>query len=294
MTEHITAKLPKWPFLVGDLALLGLASFIVIRSDWPLGLWQIAFCFVATALGAWLCVFPFLKEYHAASKLAESNALSTALAQIRNLEQIQNSIANATGNWMSVHDHSEKTIAAANEISKQITTEALAFRQFLEKANQSEKAHLRLEVEKLRRSEGEWLQVLVRVLDHVYALNQAGARSGQPALISQLIQFQHACRDAARRVGLVPVGANPYDTFDPNAHQLASAQESLPPKAQVTEVFAVGYSYQGTLIRKPVVSVSPEPQTEFELSVDSAEELSHGDLEEAAEPLDTQNAETAS
>ena len=58
---------------------------------------------------------------------------------------------------------------------------------------------VRLEVEKLRRAEGEWLQVLVRVLDHVYALHLGALRSGQPNLIEQLSNFQNACRDAARR-----------------------------------------------------------------------------------------------
>ena len=183
---------------------------------------------------------------------------------------------------MSVQDQSTKTVSAAAEISERMKKEADSFREFLEKANESEKAHLRLEVGKLRRSEGDWLQVLVRIMDHIYALNQAGARSGQTALISQLNQFQHACRDAARRVGLVPFAANRYDTFDPKIHQLANSQEDAPPKAQVIEVLAIGFSYQGALIRKPLVSVTPEPQTELALSVEDRKEDSAGNSESAA------------
>ena len=41
-----------------------------------------------------------------------------------------------------------------------MTAEARAFQQFLDKANDTERNHLRLEVEKLRRAEGDWLQVL--------------------------------------------------------------------------------------------------------------------------------------
>ena len=44
--------------------------------------------------------------------------------------------------------------------------------EFLAKANDSEKGFLRLEVDKLKRAEGEWLQTLVRILDHVNALHQ--------------------------------------------------------------------------------------------------------------------------
>jgi len=63
--------------------------------------------------------------------------------------------------------------------------------------------HLELETAKLRRAEGDWLQVTVRILDHVFALYVAAARSGQPRLAEQIAAFQNACRDAARRVGLV-------------------------------------------------------------------------------------------
>ena len=59
-------------------------------------------------------------------------------------------------------------------------------------------------MDKLRKMEGDWLKVAVQILDHVFALFRAAERSGQPALIEQLGQFQNACRDAARRIGLVP------------------------------------------------------------------------------------------
>jgi len=75
-------------------------------------------------------------------------------------------------------------------------------------------ATLRLEVEKLRRVESEWLQVAVRMLDHVYALHQGACRSGQPHLIEQVGSFQNACRDAARRVGVTPFTANEGEPFD--------------------------------------------------------------------------------
>jgi len=44
--------------------------------------------------------------------------------------------------------------------------------------NDSEKTTLRLEVEKLRRGELEWLQALVHILDHVFALHTAAMHSG--------------------------------------------------------------------------------------------------------------------
>ena len=64
-----------------------------------------------------------------------------------------------------------------------------------------EKAHLRLEVEKLRRGETERLQIIIHVLDHVFALFQAAEHSGHPDLIDQLGHFQKACRKPCAALG---------------------------------------------------------------------------------------------
>ncbi len=208
---------------------------------------------------------PFLHEHRAAVKLAEADSLATAVAQIRDLDLIKTQISNATGQWQSVQEHSNNTVNAAKEIADRMKAETQEFLAFLEKANERERAHLRLEVEKLRRTEGEWLQVTVRILDHIYALNQAGARSGQLALISQLSQFQHACRDVARRVGLAPFVATRSDSFDAKAHQLGDAPDPLPVNPQIKDTLATGYTFQGQIIRKAMVSLLPETQPELPL-----------------------------
>ncbi len=90
---------------------------------------------------------------------------------------------------------------------------------FSKKTNDSEKAHLRLEVEKLRRAEGDWVQVLVRILDHIFAVKQAAANSAQPKLIEQMGNFHTACLDIARRVGLTAFVANASEPFDQTRRQ---------------------------------------------------------------------------
>ena len=136
-----------------------------------------------------------------------------------------------------------------------MTAEQSSFRAFLEKAGDIERTHLRLEVEKLRRTEAEWLQVLVRILDHVYALYVAAVRSGQPGIIEQLGHFQAACRDTARRLGLVPVVAEPGTPFDPKVQQLADANTVIPEPALVAETLATGYAFQGQMVRPVLVSL---------------------------------------
>jgi hypothetical protein len=134
--------------------------------------------------------------------------------------------------------------------------EVNGFKEFMQRSNDTEKANLRLEVDKLRRMEADWLQVLVRMLDHVYALHQGAVRSGQPRVIEQLGNFQAACRDAARRVGLIPYAANAAEPFDAQRHQLVDVEAKAPAGAVVAETIAAGYTFQGRLIRPALVRVS--------------------------------------
>ena len=266
MSEHVTSRLPKTPFVIADLSLMALAGWIVYGSGWPIGPIQIAACFVALAVAAWIGMMPFLREYEAATRVAEANALSTALDHIAKLESIQKQISRASDDWDVVRQGAVSTVAAAREIAERMKAEGEEFRKFFERANESEKAHLRLEVEKLKRAETEWLQVTIRILDHVYALSQAASRTGQPGLISELAQFQHACRDVARRMGLIPLVPERGGQFDEAAHLLVDQQGSTPPNSRIREVVATGYSFRGQLLRKPMIAVGPEPQTELPFS----------------------------
>jgi len=258
MTDTAAPALPKWPFLLGDLLFLALAGAILQFSTLPLTQWQVAALIVCVGAGAWLAVTPFLADHKAAVQLGEAGGLATTVGQIQNLEAVAAQIATATGQWQSIQDQSVKTITAANVIAERMASEAKSFADFMQKASDAEKAHLRLEVEKLRRAESDWLQIIVRMLDHVYALHQAGVRSGQPALIQQLGHFQAACRDVARRIGLVPFTATPDEPFKPETHQLADAPDDVPPGARVGETIITGFTYQGQLLRRAVVVLKTE------------------------------------
>jgi len=253
MSESITPKLPKWPFLLGDGLLLGTAYFIRHQSGSPLGHWELVLVLLCVAAGACLCVVPFLFEYQALVKVTEAGSLTTVVSQLKNLEGIANQITSATGRWHDAQEQADKTAAAAKEIAERMTGEVQAFSEFMKRANDSERATLRLEVEKLRRGESDWLQVAVRTLDHVYALHQGACRSGQANLIEQVGAFQNACRDAARRVGLTPFVANAGEPFDAQRHQLIEEGAQPLPDGVVGETVATGYTFQGRLLRPALV-----------------------------------------
>lgn len=243
----------KWPFLLFDLVLLGLAGFLLNRATSPLVVSEVVVVSALVALAAWIGIAPFLKDHAAAVKLYEQANLSGTLAQIGEVQSVALKIAAASAQWQGVQEMSARTAGAAGELVSRIEAQTQAFKEFFVEADQREKHTLRLEIEKLRRGEQESLGVLVHLLDHVYALCQAGARSGQEGLIQQLRQFRAACLDATRRIGLVAHDAQPGDEFEANVHQTIDG--SIPPVgSRVARCIACGYSFQGQALRRIVVA----------------------------------------
>ena len=254
MTNRTAPVLAKWPFFLGSVLLLGVAGYIVQQNPHSLNLTQLSLLISAVAVGALLVVAPFVLEYRAALKFAEADQLADAVAQIENLQTLAKQISGATAQWQDVQSAAGKTATSAKEISEQMAGEVANFTEFMKKANDTEKSALRLEVDKARRAEGEWLQIVVRILDHIFALHQAAARSGQPELIAQLGHFQTACRDVARRIGLLPLAVEANQPFDGERHKLLDS-ETAPAGALIGEVLAAGYTYQGQPLRPALVKL---------------------------------------
>lgn len=250
-------NVPKWPFFLGDGFMLVLAYFVYAQGQGPLPQWEITAIVTCVSLGALLGVVPFYLEYRAALKLLEVSAVGTALEKIQQLETVAAQISGATNHWQYAQEQADKTAALAREMSERMAGEVRDFTEFMQKINDGEKANLRLEVEKMRRAENDWLNVAVHTLDHVYALYHAAERAGQMNLIAQLNQFQNACRDAARRVGLLPYVPEPAELFNPERHQWADGK-TPPEGSRVAEALAAGFTFQGRLLRPALVRVQTE------------------------------------
>lgn len=247
-------KIPKWPFLLAQILLLGFAYLFVWLSPHPVEKWEMATCFVAAVVGAMIGILPFILDYRLMGKYIEGEALGEVAEKIQNLKVLATQISSATNEWLNVHTQAEKISNGAKEMADRMAGEMQEFSAFMQKMNDSEKATLRLEVEKLRRGEGDWLQTLVHILDHIFALNSAAARSGKPQVAAQIENFQNACRGTARRIGLTPFVAAPEEKFDPQKHQAVDEKE-ISDGAVVAETVASGYSFQGKLLRPALVKL---------------------------------------
>lgn len=274
MSEPVPRPAPSFAayaaFFVSDVILLTAAWLVYEQAHRPMQFYELAAAAACTALGAWLGVWPFVLRHRAQMAREERADLADAAGRINQLEALVQRIERVAGLWQHADDQANRAVQAAREIGDRISAEAQGFKTFLEQAQNVERQHLQLEVAKLRRAEGDWLQAAVRILDHVHALFTAALRSGKPQLIEQIGAFQNACRDAARRVGLVPHVAEPGTPFDPTAHQLLDGHQPPPGRATVADTIAPGYTYQGQLLRRIVVNVTPEQAAAVPVSAEAA------------------------
>lgn len=261
MSDRSETRLARWPSLSLVVCLASAAAldyfawWVVEKSEKPINIWMGVLALVAVGSAAWVAILPFYSDAQNATKLDELDKLQSAANQIQNLEKVANQITIATAQWQNVQEHNAKAIESAKHVSEEMSAEALRFAEFMKQASDAEKATLRLEVEKLKRAENDWLQVLVRVLDHVYALHRAAKHSGQPNLMEQLAHFQNACRDAARRIGLVAFAPAAGDGFEPGQHQTADGRKDIPDDAKIFETVATGYTFQGQMLRPALVLI---------------------------------------
>jgi molecular chaperone GrpE (heat shock protein) len=234
---------------------------VIYYGPTPLDLWRVLAVLGAVAAAGWFGVYPFLREYQTVERLAESASLNDAVQQISKLDAVAGQIAAATARWQSVQEASQSVATQAGQIVDRMTAETRAFTEFAKNANDAEKATLRLETEKARRAETEWIQVTVHILDHVYAVYQSAVKSGQRNLIENLGHFQAACRDAARRVGLLMYDAKREEPFDPKKHQVIEGDPAALAGKPVLETLAPGFTLQGRLIRPAMVRAGTPPST---------------------------------
>ena len=256
LDDRQPARLAKWPFYLADLLLSAVIIFVLYQLGTFEGTGEmiiVAVCLGGAAVAAWISVVPWLKEHDALVRINDSGNLKSSLEQIKSVEKIADLIRQSNAQWQGVQEASGRTVATAREITDKMKLEADEFMKFIANAHDQERAGLRLEVEKLRRMEADWIKVAVQMLDHVFALARAAERSGQQQIIKQLQQFQNACRDVARRMGLASFVPAIGEPFDQRAHQLPNPQMTAKEGDTIQDVLASGFTYQGQLLRRSLV-----------------------------------------
>lgn len=268
MTNRPPPTLSKWIFVLTDVVMIVVFVWILRMVLPPKETKDYAVILTVAPLwmiGAWICIKPWLEEFRAQNKHLENETLASAVEQIQKLEEVASRIQTATASWQSAQEAATRTATAAREIEEKIKGNMKEFMEFNERVNSEEKKHMNLELEKLRRTEADWLQITARMLDHTYMLNQAGQRSGQANLINQLNNFQNAQRDTVRRMGLVAFVPALGEEFNSRSHQTETPDTEPPAGSVISEILATGFTFQGQLLRRALVRViAPQSETPTE------------------------------
>jgi hypothetical protein len=255
MSEPKVPQMKKWPFFVADVvAILG-CYLIYDSGSGPLGNGEMAAFIVCGSLGMFFLCFPFYQEYRLDARFAEADQLARVTEFMTQLGKVKNGVTIATAHLETAQDYAEKTIEASKEIAERMTDEAKAFADFMAKANDTEKAHLELEVEKLKRGESEWIKTLMTTLDETFRLCDAASRSGNTLVVETLTKFQSVCRAAAGRVGLVAFEPEFGEPFDSEKHVVADSEAVAPEGARVGGTVAPGYTYMRRTLRLAAVEL---------------------------------------
>lgn len=251
MTQRPVPAPNLLPFFLGDLILIGFVV-AVWKTASPLGVPHLFACVAALAIGALLACWPFVLRHKAALQIDQTASVADAVSQLKSIETLARQVTETTARWQHAQDAADRTANLAKEIADGMMEETARFRDFMAKANDSERRNLALEVDKLKRSQAESMQVIIALLDNVNALHAAAVRSGQENVVAQLTRFRAVCLDLARRVGLnifVPAAG---DSFDDAQHALTEGQKATS-GAKIKEVLAPGFNFQGQLFRKCLV-----------------------------------------
>ncbi len=254
---NAAVRAAKWPFVIGDLLLLGASGWVawgLHEGRLPWGTATAALVVGGVAAGAWVLATPFLRDHDAATRRSEQEILAETLQQVRQVEAAATGIATSSGHIQSAQQALERARAAAEQVASRLAEERQSMAELQSRTLDQERQTMRIEVEKLRRGEEESVRVLCHLLDHNYAVFQAGQRSGQPALAQQLGQYRAACLDAVRRLGLAAHEARPGEAFDPSRHEPAEGHQAGP-GAVVAGTVACGYTFRGMGIRPIIVAI---------------------------------------
>ncbi len=114
---------PKWPFWLGYLLLLGFACFIITKSHHPISNWEVIACFATATIGALIGILPYYLDYRATEKALEVSALGEVAEKISDLEKLSAQIGSATNHWAVIQETVQKESGQTAAIAKDIAWE---------------------------------------------------------------------------------------------------------------------------------------------------------------------------
>ena len=161
MLPSDTPRLPKWPFLVGDAALLGTAALIASRSLDPWSGAPLIATVSCVALGTVLGAIPFLTDYARKQDIALDDRQRALEELARTVATAAEQIGIAAQGLHTIAELAQKNLKQAEQLPHKLQDKVAELQQQLTVANDEEKEELERDLAALRTSESERLEAVV-------------------------------------------------------------------------------------------------------------------------------------
>lgn len=155
-----TQRLPKWPFLVGDAALLGVALTLALRNPAPLSPALIFAITGCVALAAILGAIPFLADYAAQQDEALDNRQRSLDALTRTVAGSAEQISAAAGGLHELSELARAQVEQAKALPEKLKTELETLQNERNENLIAENKNLQKELKSLKSSESKKLTEL--------------------------------------------------------------------------------------------------------------------------------------
>ena len=155
-----TPKLPKLPFLIGDLLLLGIAAYLVATHPAPLASTTLIAVVVCVALGTVLGAIPFLADYARRQDEALDERQRGLDALSRTITNAAEQISIAANGLHQIVEIAHKNLKHAEQLPHKLQDKISEFNAQFDNARDDDREELEKELAELRATESERLAAL--------------------------------------------------------------------------------------------------------------------------------------
>ncbi len=212
-----TPKLPKYPFLLADAALLGAAVFIATRSAGPLSTESIIAIVGCVAVGGLLAAVPFLADYARKQDEALDERQRGLDALSRTVHEAAEQIGIAASGLHQIAELAQRNLKTAEHLPQKLHEQIAGFQAQLDNAREDDREQLEKELEELRAAEGDRLEASAEKiakaiadltkLESTIQKHLAAAQDAAAQPPTQIVTaIENAANAAAERLAKLPAG----------------------------------------------------------------------------------------
>ena len=221
-----TPKLPKLPFLLGDVVLLAAAWFIADRATGPLDTNTLAAVTACVAVGALLGAIPFLTDYARKQDEALDERQRGLEALSRTINTAAEQISIAANGLNELTELTHKNLKHAEQLPHRLQEKIAEFNAQLDNAREDDREELEKELVELRAAETERLQAIAEKI-HKAAGELARFDSAAQKHVTARTELIERASDTISKAHAEAAAASARELANVQARMLAEIEAKL-------------------------------------------------------------------